>query len=369
MGVQKVEINQFLAHAAFHPVLDVRSPGEYFHAHIPGARSFPLFTDEERKVVGTLYKQRSREEAIKQGLNFFGPRMRSMIEEVETIISSINYKKVNTDHPDFVSENCVLVHCWRGGMRSGAIAWLLDLYGFKVISLQGGYKTFRKYVLGLFELQVNGQVLGGFTGSGKSVVLHQLKKKGQSVIDLEGIARHKGSAFGAIGQPPQPTQEMFENFLAMELRKVHEQKLHPWFEDESQRIGSVNIPITFWNNLRKLPVYFLEVPFEQRLDYIVKEYGGLDTEKLINAIIRISKRLGGLETKTAVHHLLEGNTRESFSVLLKYYDKWYTKGLNNRDHLEDLLIPIETSTVDANINANKILNQLEITKQECKQNQ
>ena len=359
MAVQRVEIDQFLAHAAYHPVLDVRSPGEFVHAHIPGAYSLPLFSDEERKVVGTLYKQRSREEAIKQGLNFFGPKMRNVIEEVEALLSDDRYKNANIDHPDFVSKKCVLVHCWRGGMRSGAIAWLLDLYGFTVVTLAGGYKSYRRYVLDTFEMPLEGRILGGFTGSGKSHVLHQLKKKGEAVIDLEGLANHKGSAFGAIGQPPQPSQEMFENKLAGELRKAQQQNSCPWFEDESQRIGSVNIPMTFWNNMRKLPVYFLEVPFAQRLDHIVEEYGKLDTEKLINAIIRIRKRLGGLETKTAIHHIIEGEMKESFSILLKYYDKWYSKGLNNREHLEDQLILVSTDMVDAITNATKILNQLE----------
>ncbi|HNU15993.1 MAG TPA: rhodanese-like domain-containing protein, partial [Chitinophagaceae bacterium] len=131
MGAEKINIEQFLELAKDYPVLDVRSPGEYNHAHIPGACSLPLFSDEERKVVGTTYKQQSREAAIKIGLDYFGPKMRKMVEEVESIIKSREPGTMTKD------SRLVLVHCWRGGMRSGAVSWLLDMYGFKVFTLTG----------------------------------------------------------------------------------------------------------------------------------------------------------------------------------------------------------------------------------------
>lgn len=365
MAIQKADIVQFLSHAVFHPVLDVRSPGEFQHAHIPGAISLPLFSDEERAVVGTLYKQRSREEAIKRGLDYFGPKMREMVEKVQQILGSRTISRHDREQGGFVSDNCVLVHCWRGGMRSGAVAWLLDLYGFKVISLEGGYKKFRHYVLDSFELPLEMNILGGYTGSGKSLVLKDLRLAGQLVIDLEGIACHKGSAFGAMAIP-QPGQEMFENTLALEIRRAWKlqqeegSSLVPWLEDESQRIGTVNIPQSFWNKMRQSPVYFLDIPFEERLQHIVEEYGGIPKEKLINAIIRISKRLGGLETKTSIGALVEGNTSESFSILLKYYDKHYMKGLMNRENLEELLVKIPSASVHASMNSEKIIKQVQI---------
>ncbi|MGZ5254390.1 MAG: tRNA 2-selenouridine(34) synthase MnmH, partial [Flavitalea sp.] len=351
---QKVETEQFISYAEFHPVLDVRSPAEYNHAHIPGAISFPLFTDEERKVVGTLYKQRSREDAIKEGLVFFGPKMRAMIEKVEEILAEKKFNKITLQQENFVATNCVLVHCWRGGMRSGAVAWLLDLYGFKVFTLNGGYKKFRNHVISAFEKNLNASILGGYTGSGKSYLLQELHKRGKRIIDLELIANHKGSAFGTMGE--QPTQEMFENLLGLaihELLKVNNEPI--WFEDESQRIGSVNIPSPLWNQMREAQILFVDIPFEERLNHIVAEYGKIDKEKLINSIVRISKRLGGLETKTAINHLLEGNIRECFDVLLKYYDKWYLKGLNNRENLEANLIKLPSSTVDSKTNASMLI--------------
>lgn len=332
MAIEKIHIEQFLELAKQHPVLDVRSPGEYKHAHIPGACSLPLFTDEERKIVGTAYKQESREQAIKLGLDFFGVKMRKMVEEAEQLSSN---------------SKTVLVHCWRGGMRSAGVAWLLDLYGFKVFTLVGGYKKYRNYVLDTFRLPFQFSILGGYTGSGKTELLKALKERGEKVIDLEGIANHKGSAFGNIGMPPQPGQEMFENLLAKELRKslVSRPESPVWLEDESQRIGLVNIPGELWKTMRQSPVYFLDIPFEERLKHIVQEYGQLDPEKLADAIGRISQKLGNLNAKTAILLLNEGKITESFDILLKYYDKHYFKSLHNREGINSLLQTVDCKSV------------------------
>lgn len=332
MAIEKIHIEQFLELAKQHPVLDVRSPGEYKHAHIPGACSLPLFTDEERKIVGTAYKQESREQAIKLGLDFFGVKMRKMVEEAEQLSSN---------------SKTVLVHCWRGGMRSAGVAWLLDLYGFKVFTLAGGYKKYRNYVLDTFRLPFQFNILGGYTGSGKTELLKALKERGEKVIDLEGIANHKGSAFGNIGMPPQPGQEMFENLLSKELRKslVSQPESPVWLEDESQRIGLVNIPGELWKTMRQSPVYFLDIPFEERLKHIVQEYGQLDPEKLADAIGRISQKLGNLNAKTAILLLNEGKITESFDILLKYYDKHYFKSLHNREGINSLLQTVDCKSV------------------------
>jgi len=312
MAIQKLAIDDFLQLAKEHTVIDVRSPGEYNHAHIPSALSLPLFSDEERKVVGTTYKQQSRENAIKIGLEYYGTKMRTMVEQVEEWLRD-------------KQDKTVLVHCWRGGMRSAGVAWLLDLYGFKVYTLIGGYKVFRTKVLEEFKKPYSFNIIGGYTGSGKTEVLHKMSG---SMIDLEAIAGHRGSAFGAIAGVVQPSQEMFENRLALQLMQHAGQNI--WLEDESQRVGHVNIPHELWKQMRASQVYFLEIPFEERLQYIVAGYGKKDKEKLINAIIRIQKRLGPLETKTAINHLLEDNISDCFAILLKYYDKQYKKGLLER---------------------------------------
>ncbi|MCE2705093.1 MAG: tRNA 2-selenouridine(34) synthase MnmH [Terrimonas sp.] len=318
MSAQRIDIEQFLSLAQLHPVLDVRSPGEYKHAHIPGAHSFPLFTDEERKIVGTTYKQNSREEAIKIGLDFFGPTLKQRVIEAERIAKG---------------NKILLVHCWRGGMRSAAISWLLDLYGFKIYTLIGGYKAYRNWVLEQFKKNYPFQLIGGYTGSGKTELLVALKKEKQLIVDLEEIAG---------------------NCLSMALHGcVQASASTPiWLEDESQRIGTVNIPNELWNTMRKSPVYFLDIPFEKRLEHIVEEYGQLDQEAVVAAIGRITKKLGHLQAQQAVDFLQENNTTESFSILLRYYDKLYAKSLQNREGLEKLLTNIPADqTGAANVTA------------------
>lgn len=365
MPVQRIHIDEFLKLAETHPVFDVRSPGEYNHAHLPGAISLPLFSDEERKQVGTAYKQISREQAIKIGLDYFGPKMRPMVEQVEAL--AVDSRLPASD------SRLVLVYCWRGGMRSGAVSWLLDMYGFKVYTLIGGYKKFRNHVLDTFKKPYHFNIIGGYTGSGKTELLKHLKEKGEKVIDLEGIARHKGSAFGAIGLPPQPTQEMFENLLSNELSAISSKEglLTPdcrlptgfiWLEDESQRIGLVNIPGEIWKNMRGSKIWFLDIPFEERLKHIVPEYGVLDPEKLIAAIERISQKLGHLNAKTAISLLNEGKTTESFEILLKYYDKFYFRSLHNREGLEALLHTVNCKSVSTE-NADILLREATVAGQ------
>jgi tRNA 2-selenouridine synthase len=300
-------------------IIDVRSPGEYVHAHIPNAFSLPLFTDEERAAIGTTYKQESREAAIKLGLPFFGTKMQDMIEQVEGWVK--HYEKTNSIKPT------ILVHCWRGGMRSAAVAWLLDLYGFKTEQLTGGYKAYRNWVLAQFEKNYSMKVLGGYTGSGKTEILLQLQKSKLPAIDLEGLANHKGSAFGALGQNEQATQEQFENNLAGALFTTCAAHPYFWIEDESQRIGTNMLPIAFFKSMRNSVCYFIDIPFASRLQFIVQAYGRFAVADLIAATLRIQKRLGGLETKTAVNYLVENNIEAAFSILLKYYDKVYQKNI------------------------------------------
>jgi tRNA 2-selenouridine synthase len=388
MPITKITIEEFLTLAKTNLVLDVRSPSEYAHAHIPNAQSLPLFNDDERKIVGTAYKQESKQIAIKLGLDFFGRKMKGIVEEVERLVTSYglgvtgSIKPNNDSNSDFnnttnpqpatFKPTTILLHCWRGGMRSAGVAWLLDLYGFKVYTLVGGYKAYRNWVLQQFEKEYIFKIIGGYTGSGKTLLLNALANENNATIDLEGLANHKGSALGGIGQAKQPSQEMFENFLAKDLAEKNNESskyneptlnLQPstfnciWLEDESQRIGNLQIPMPFWRTMRNSKVYFFDIPFEERLNYLTEEYGVQKKDELVTAIMRIQKRLGGLETKTAINFLLENNFKESFRILLTYYDKYYLKGLHNRDNAKDLIKTIETEKVETNKNI-ELLNKL-----------
>lgn len=322
MPVERLNIESFIAQSSGYPVLDVRSPGEYAHAHIPGAISLPLFTNEERAIIGTAYKQKGRVVAVNEGLRFFASTMKIISADALKIFEKCG----KAGNPVF------FVHCWRGGMRSDAVAWLLNLYGYKVYLLKGGYKAYRRWAISQFEQKRKFKILGGFTGSGKTELLHALNEQGEQIIDLELLAHHKGSSFGALGMPAQPAQEMFENELAWELGKAGNAASAIWMEDESRHIGNVHIPDTLWNQMRLSEIYFLDIPAEERLNYITAYYGKFDADALKAGVLRIQKRLGGLETKKAIHHLENGNKKECFEILLRYYDKLYNHSLEK--HLE-----------------------------------
>lgn len=346
MPVTNIDINAFLENANRKLILDVRSPGEYKHAHIPEAISLPLFTDEERKIIGTSYKQDSRESAIKIGLESFGKNMVKMVVQVELLLK----ERKSTSR-------ALYIHCWRGGMRSASVSWLMDLYGFEVYLLNGGYKTYRKHVLEQFEKPYSFTVIGGYTGSDKTGLLHALKNRGEKMIDLEGLAQHKGSAFGNLQRIEQPSQEMFENLLATDLSKFTVDD-NFWIEDENQRVGDINIPLVFFKSMREQPMLFIDLHFDKRLDHLVKTYSSAKKETYINAIIRIKKRLGGLETKTAISYILEDDMKNCFAILLKYYDKYYLKSSMDRDNAEHIITMIPTDAIDLKINTEKLLSHV-----------
>ena len=337
MPIRQIHIEQFLELRRQIPVFDVRSPAEYSHAHIPKSFNLPIFNDEERAVVGTLYKQKSRTLAVEKGLEYFAPKMKQYVKHLKDFTNGSKSVEPGL-------ENSILIHCWRGGMRSGAMAWLFDLYGYDVYTLIGGYKAFRKWTLDFFEKDLDLVVIGGYTGSEKTrIIKHISQNTGIRVLDLESLASHRGSAFGSLGREKQPSQEMFENLLATNLDfllrdskfKSTEKKGGDCIkaillEDESQRIGKVCIPASFWKNMRDSNVLFLVRPFERRLENIVCEYGSFDRNDLEQSIERISKRLGGLETKTSKDLLSKGDIGGCFGILLQYYDKTYSKSLYNR---------------------------------------
>ena len=368
MPIEKTDIDTFLKLSKEFPVLDVRSPAEFAHAHIPSACSVPLFTDEQRKIIGTAYKKQSRKIAVEIGINYFSERMKSVQKDTVKIVEE--WRKNHPSDPEKkTDQSTLLIHCWRGGMRSETVAWLLSLYGYNIYVLKGGYKAFRRWTLKQLEKEYQFNILGGYTGSGKTEVLKEMMKEGIPVIDLEGLANHRGSSFGSLGQNPQPSQEMFENLLALELNK--HQKITPvdsehegeivspaiWLEDESRHIGSVGFPPAFWEQMRNSPVYFIDVPLEERLNFIVRTYGEYDKEKLVDCILNIQKRLGGLDTKNALQYLEEGNVKACFEILIRYYDKLYSNGLNKRENSQSLLNKIPCKSVDKN-NAKELLSVL-----------
>jgi len=314
----------FLTLSQSQVIIDVRSPSEFALGQIPGAVNIPMFDDEERKKVGTLYKQSGRQSAVFAGFDFVGPKMTQIAKLAE---KAAPQKKV-------------LVHCWRGGMRSAGIAGLLKTAGFEVSVLEGGYKSYRSFVRQELGKDINLIVLGGKTGSGKSDILNQLATFGEQIIDLEKIAHHKGSAFGDLGQGKQPSNEQFENNLYDELQKLDINK-PIWVEDESRGIGFVGIPDVFYQQIRNSVIIFLDVPKSFRVSRLVREYALFDVQRLEDAIHRITKKLGGLNAKLSIEALAQKDFETVADLLLSYYDKAYLKGLSFRDQHKVYKLTVE----------------------------
>jgi tRNA 2-selenouridine synthase len=331
-----IHIEELLAFSADIPVADVRTPAEFAHGHIPGAANLPLFSNDDRIRVGTTYKQQGREAAILVGFDLTGPRWSGFIRQAQDIAPA---KKI-------------ALHCWRGGMRSAAMAWALDLYGFEVFTIRGGYKTFRHWVLRQNQRTYPLAVIGGMTGSGKTRILARLRQTGEQTIDLEDLAQHQGSAYGSLDRLIQPTQEQFENNLAIQLAKMDLQR-PIWIEDESQNIGKCLIPKPLFAQLRSATLFDLQVPAEARVATLLEEYGGLDKDFLIDSTERIGRRLGPGETKNAIAAIREDRMADFIRLVLVYYDKTYRKGLITRD--PDNIVTVIASDGHAIGNADYLL--------------
>lgn len=319
--IRNLDPEDFLREGQTSPVIDVRSPGEFSQGHIPGAISLPLFSDEERAVVGTLYHRSGRETAILKGLEFANPKKKHFI----SVARSVSKGKA------------VLVHCWRGGMRSEQMARLFSENDMNPAVLTGGYKAYRKHVRTALSDPATIFVLGGYTGSGKTEILRQIGNMGCQVLDLEKLASHKGSAFGGLGQGPQPTNEQFENDLYTEWCKFDLSK-PVWLEDESRMLGKVTLPEPVFEKITGGTLLFLDVSREQRVRRLVAEYAGFDKALLGEAVEKISERLGIPRTREALQAIAQGALPAVAENILSYYDKAYRHSIERNPYRKRLNI-------------------------------
>jgi tRNA 2-selenouridine synthase len=303
---ERIDASEFLDRAGNLPVIDVRSPKEYLQGHIPGAENLSLFNDDERAVVGTIYNNSGRDAAILKGLEFAGPKLADFVKKLLKI----------------APKKEVLLHCWRGGMRSEQMAWLFDQAGFSVSLLIGGYKSYRHFIRNELTQKAQIIILGGMTGSGKTETLHALREKGEQVLDLEAIANHKGSVFGALGQDIQPTNEQFENNLYAQWSKLDLSRVI-WIENESRMIGNITIPDPFFDQMTKAKIFVVEIPREKRLQRVLEQYAQFDKESLKTSMLKIAEKLGGTRTKEAVLAIDHDDLVTAAGIALDYYDKTY----------------------------------------------
>lgn len=308
-----IEPATFLNKSTTLPVIDVRAPIEYSQGHLPGAINIPLFDNQHRAEVGTVYKQAGHDAAVALGYELANPRKAEYFDILER----------NVDGRE------ILLHCWRGGMRSSEMAKLFSGGGYKVYILEGGYKGYRRYIRQQLANRSHIFVLGGLTGSGKTDILGAIQASGGQVIDLERLASHKGSVFGALGQPPQPTNEQFENDLYQAWSALdHTQPV--WMEDESRMIGTVTLPDPLIHQLRNGLLVLIEMELSRRIDRLVREYACFDQALLADAILKIRERLGGGRTAESMRALEARDYAKVAQITLEYYDKAYMHSVDRR---------------------------------------
>ena len=315
------------------PLVDARSEGEFEQSHIPGAINIPILNNAERIQVGTLYKQAGPEKATLKGFELVGPRFHLIQREA---LRNFPDKKI-------------ILYCWRGGMRSQILSWLLTQVGFEVYRLAGGYKTYRTFTFNEVRKPYPLLVLGGKTGAAKTVLLQKLKERGEQVVDLEGLANHKGSSFGAIGLPSQPTVEQFENLLAEQLQVINPHEVI-WVENESRRIGRIILPDSFYLQLTQSPRIEIEKTDAERMAHIASEYAALDQAELSAAVLRLQKRLGGDRTKQAVEAIQANQPEIWIPILLQYYDKTYTYDLDRHEVSKTIHLNLEGLALEDQVN-------------------
>ncbi|KGF87872.1 tRNA 2-selenouridine(34) synthase MnmH [Prochlorococcus marinus] len=298
------------------PLIDVRSPSEYYKGHLPNSINIPLFDNDERSKIGTIYKKEGRKKAVIEGLKFFEKKMELLLDNLFMSIES--YKTISNKNNEFF----IRIYCSRGGMRSQSIAWLLEKYKLNPITLHGGYKIYRKWVLDSFSKKLNIVVIGGKTGTGKTKLLSLIEKYKYQTIDLEGFACHRGSTFGGLGMKEQPSNEQFENQIAEKLNSFKFTK-NIFVEAESANIGKCKIPHEFFNqmkNSRRIEIVRSE---SNRLEELIDTYSVFKKEELQESVLRIKKRLGPQRTKIALESINNERWDLVCKSVLEYYDKCY----------------------------------------------
>jgi tRNA 2-selenouridine synthase len=303
---------------AFHTVIDARSPSEFALDHLPGAVNCPVLDDEERRIVGTLYKQQGAFEARRVG---------------GAMVAANLARHLREQFADRPATWRPLVYCWRGGLRSGSMVQWLRLVGWDAQQLAGGYKRFRGHVIAQIEAiapQLPLRVLCGPTGSAKTALLHALAAQGAQVLDLEGLAVHKGSVLGKVPGVAQPSQKRFETQLAMQLQALDLSR--PVFvEAESRKIGQISLPTPLLERLRASPCVEIVASPEARLAYLLRDYVylGDDGPRLADAL----GQLHGLQANETITRwqawALTGELRPLFAELMSlHYDPLYTRSQN-----------------------------------------
>ena len=318
-------------------LIDVRSPEEYYKGHMPNSISIPIFNNEERSIIGKKYKYSGRENAVREGFKIIENKIDKIINTFILIKKEFQISTIDKTS----NHTCIKIYCARGGMRSQSMLWLLEKFHYPCITLNGGYKTYRNWVLNIFKDRQKIIVIGGKTGTRKTKILEKLKALGYQILDFENLANHRGSSFGGLGMKEQPTNEQYENLIAEDLNKFNKKKII-FVEAESANIGKNRIPHELYKqtkNSKRIEIIRNE---KIRIKELINTYSKYKKNDLKESVLKITKRLGPQRTKSAINSIDNEDWENVCKSVLDYYDRCYEHELKDKKDVNVLDMNLRT---------------------------
>ena len=312
-------------------LIDVRSPEEYYKGHMPNSISIPIFDNEERSIIGKKYKIFGREIAVREGFKI----IENKIEELIKNFILIKNEFLISTFDKFTNDKNIKIYCARGGMRSQSMLWLLEKFNYPCETLNGGYKTYRNWVLNSFKEKQKIIVIGGKTGTRKTKILNKLKSLDYQILDFESLANHRGSSFGGLGMKEQPTNEQYENLIAEDLNKFNK-KDFIFVEAESPNIGMNRIPHDLYKQMKNSKRIEIIRDERIRIKELINTYSKYQKNDLKESVLKISKRLGPQRTKSAIDSIDNEDWEKVCKSVLDYYDRCYEHELKSKEDVKIL---------------------------------